>query len=224
MVSKKVIPPAPTLEPVKFLNESQKLAYETIDKNKIVFLLGPAGTSKSHIATAYGVRAVQTGRYDQLVLTRPLVESGEEMGFQAGDFHTKLQPYNAPVLKIMKKLGASIDVEQLPLAFMRGHTLENCVSILDEAQNCSFKLLKLYLSRKGRNSKLIITGDSSQSDIEGRRPEDRSGLERVVAMLEGIPGIAVFSFTAADNVRDPLVKVMMERFEAVEQETMSGVW
>jgi phosphate starvation-inducible protein PhoH and related proteins len=198
---------------IRFMNAAQQACWEMIDASKVCLITGPAGTSKSHLCTSWAVSAVAAKRYGRFILTRPTVEAGEGLGYLPGDLLLKLEPYNAPIFAIMKKLGCSFPVEQLPLAFLRGHTFENCVAFLDEAQNCNVDSLKLYLTRMGRNSKLLIAGDSAQSDIEYRRDGQRSGLEYIISRLEGLPGVGVFRFGADDCVRDPMVKAMLARIE-----------
>jgi len=205
--------PEEAYRPMRFMNAAQAACWEMIDTHKVCLVTGPAGTSKSHVCTAYAVAAVAAKRYGRFILTRPTVEAGENLGYMPGDLLEKLQPYNAPIFAIMKKLGCSFPIEQLPLAFLRGHTFENSISLLDESQNCSVDSLKLYLTRMGRNSKLLIAGDSAQSDIEYRRDGQRSGLEYIISKLEGLPQVGVFRFTPDDCVRDPLVKAMLARLE-----------
>jgi len=188
-------------------NKSQEIAWQTIKDNHIVFLLGPAGTSKTHLATAYAISAKKYNQFDQIVVTRPLVEAHEHLGWLPGEVEQKVAPYMEPIFACNNKISKNkVEIITKPIAYMRGVTFENSIHILDEAQNCTRKQLQLYLTRFGRRAKIIICGDTDQADIPN------SGLESVVRDLHGLQKIGIHRFTNADIVRHPLVGLMLERF------------
>jgi phosphate starvation-inducible protein PhoH and related proteins len=197
---------------IKFLNESQEAAWNSIEGNTVTFLLGPAGCAKTYIATAYAAVNCKAERYDRMVVTRPIVEAGENLGFLPGSIQEKIDPYMKPVTDTLKKIGIIVPkMECIPLAYLRGVTFDNAICLLDEAQNCTLKQLKLYLSRIGRNSKIIVSGDTKQSDI------GRSELDNVAASLEGMAGVSVYRFGDKDIVRNKLIGEMMKRIETMEE-------
>ena len=186
--------------------QAQSRCWDVISNHSVVFILGPAGTAKTYTATSWAMNAVDNGDFSRLVLTRPVVEATESLGYLPGDISQKLQPYMRPVTDTIAKVKVKeTPVEIIPLAFMRGLTLDYCVGILDEAQNCSETQLKLYLTRLGENAKMIICGDTDQSDVRD------SGLWQVSQKLLGLDDVAVFEFTSADIVRHPLVGKMLSR-------------
>lgn len=188
------------------LNKAQQLAYDTISENEITFLVGPAGTAKTHTATAWALEAIKAGKYEKAIFTRPIVEACESLGWLPGTIDEKIAPYMAPLNTCADKVGrADIKIESAPIAYLRGVTFENSVAILDEAQNCTRSQLKLYLTRFGKGSKMIICGDSSQSDIK------ISGLDLMVKDLINLEGIGVYTFLASDTVRHPLVERIINR-------------
>jgi phosphate starvation-inducible PhoH-like protein len=188
-------------------NEAQSRLWDVIGQNTVTICLGPAGSAKTYVATSWAVNAVEEGHYHRIVMTRPVVEATESLGFLPGDIASKVQPYMRPMTDTVAKIKAKEPViDTIPLAFMRGITLENCVGLLDEAQNCNVAQLKLYLTRLGDNAKLIISGDTDQVDVND------SGLLQVAERLRGLNGVAVFEFTKADIVRHPLVGAMLDRF------------
>lgn len=197
---------SPNNEPqFKPLNEAQARLWQVMKDNTIVFVLGPAGTAKTHCSVAWSTNAVEKGAYDRIVMTRPIIEATESLGFLPGGVVSKVQPYMRPMMDVMTKVKPKTPmIDTIPLAYMRGITLENCIGLLDEAQNCNEKQLKLYLTRLGHNAKMIISGDTDQVDVND------SGLLTVANKLKGIPGVAVFEFTLADSVRHPLVRVILE--------------
>jgi phosphate starvation-inducible PhoH-like protein len=193
-------------------NQAQQKAWDTIKNNLITFLVGPVGTAKTHIATAYAIQASKLKQYEKIVLTRPLVEAHEHLGWLPGEIKDKVAPFMEPIDNCATKIGKGhIEIITKPLAYMRGVTFEDSIHILDEAQNCTYKQLKLYLSRFGNGSKIIICGDTTQADI----PD--SGLQSILENLKGLTGIGVFTFTLKDIVRHKLVSAMMERFDAADK-------
>lgn len=187
-------------------NEAQARLWDYIGENTVTFILGPAGTAKTYCATSWAVSAVEKDLYDRIVMTRPVVEATESLGYLPGDIASKVQPYMRPMTDTIAKVKSKEPIiDTIPLAFMRGITLENCVGLLDEAQNCNEKQLKLYLTRLGENAKMIISGDTDQVDVND------SGLWAVANKLRGLDGVGVFEFTHADIVRHHLVGAMLER-------------
>jgi len=200
--------------PIKFLNASQEVAWKTIDDNTVTFLLGPAGSAKTYLATAYAALQCKSGRFDKMVVTRPIVEAGESLGFLPGSVSEKIDPYMRPISDTLKKLSIVVPkIEFTPLAYLRGVTFDNSVCVGDEFQNCSVKQLKLYMGRLGRGTKMIICGDVKQSDI------GRSSLDSVAGCLEGMPGVGVHRFGPEDIVRNRLIAEIMQRVETMEEKT-----
>jgi phosphate starvation-inducible protein PhoH and related proteins len=211
-------------KPIKAKTRNQKRLVEACDTNDIVFAVGPAGTGKTYTAVAIAVRALKNKMVKKIVLTRPAVEAGENLGFLPGDLKEKVDPYLRPLYDAlddmlpMDKLQFFMDnriIEIAPLAFMRGRTLDNAYIILDEAQNASPLQLKMFLTRLGPSAKCIITGDLSQIDLPGHQ---RSGLRQAMDILEGTEGIAIMNLTTEDVVRHRLVKEIIKAYEQVEAE------
>ncbi len=192
--------------------KNQALAIEVIQKYDLTFLYGPAGSSKSHTAVAGALKEffVDRRRVQKIIITRPIVESGEKLGALPGDIKDKVHPHMRPLYdcaaKMINNSTKFMDefFEISPLAYMRGYTFENCVAILDEAQNCTVEQLLLFMTRLGVNGKMIIAGDISQADI-GRR----SGLAPWIKSLYGKRNIGFVEFTEDDIVRHPLVKTII---------------
>ena len=195
---------------------------EAIDRNDVVFAIGPAGTGKTYLAVAVAVAALKSKRVSRIVFTRPAVEAGESLGFLPGDIRAKVDPYLRPIYdalydmmqpdKIRKLLEIGI-IEIAPLAFMRGRTLNEAFVVLDEAQNTSSAQMKMFLTRIGDNSKAVITGDITQIDL----PEPKtSGLVQVRRILKGIPGIEFVELTKNDVIRHPIVQRILAAYERVE--------
>ena len=198
---------------------NQKRMVEACDANDMVFAIGPAGSGKTYTAVALAVRALKEKQVKRIILTRPAVEAGENLGFLPGDLKEKLDPYMQPLYDALmdmipyEKLADYIDkntIEIAPLAFMRGRTLDKAFVILDEAQNATVAQMKMFLTRMGRDAKFIITGDATQVDLPRNQP---SGLLRSVDLVRNIEGISVIELTGADVVRHKLVKRIIEAFE-----------
>ena len=199
-------------------NRKQAALIDSIYANDITFGLGPAGTGKTYIAVALALKMLLSHTVRKLILTRPVVEAGESLGFLPGDLVQKINPYLRPLFDIMETLlpadvlrgmEESNTIEVAPLAYMRGRTLHNAVVILDEAQNTTKEQMKMFLTRMGEGSKLIITGDPSQSDIRGR---SESGLVHAVSLIRTIDGIGTVEFSA-DEVVHSLVQKIINAYE-----------
>jgi phosphate starvation-inducible PhoH-like protein len=192
---------------------------EALNKSDIIFALGPAGTGKTYLAVAQAVQQLITGTVERLILSRPAVEAGERLGFLPGDMKEKVDPYLRPLYdalydmlpneQVERRL-ASGEIEIAPIAFMRGRTLADAFVILDEAQNTTPAQMKMFLTRFGQNSRMVVCGDPRQIDL----PDiGKSGLADAVAKLEGIDGIATVRFGAADVVRHPVVGRIVQAYE-----------
>ncbi|SMQ59230.1 phosphate starvation-inducible protein PhoH [Altererythrobacter xiamenensis] len=189
-------------------------------RDELIFALGPAGTGKTYLAVAQAVAQLITGSVQRLILSRPAVEAGEKLGFLPGDMKEKVDPYLRPIYDALydcmppeqvERRIASGEIEIAPIAFMRGRTLADAFVILDEAQNTTREQMKMFLTRFGQNSRMVICGDPRQVDIPGG--DSVSGLADAVGRLEGVEGIAVTRFTAADVVRHPIVGRIVEAYE-----------
>ena len=193
---------------------------EALVKNDIIFALGPAGTGKTYLAVAQAVAQLITGSVDRLILSRPAVEAGERLGFLPGDMKEKVDPYLRPLYDALydclpaeqvERRIASGEIEIAPIAFMRGRTLADSFIILDEAQNTTPAQMKMFLTRFGQNSRMVVCGDPNQVDIPGG--SEFSGLADAVGRLEGIERIATIRFTSKDVVRHPIVGKIVEAYE-----------
>ena len=203
--------------------EGQKRYIEAIKTYDITFAIGPAGTGKTYLAMAMAVNYLAQGKVSRIILTRPAIEAGESLGFLPGDMHDKLSPYLRPLYDaiydmmdaeaIENNLETGI-IEIAPLAYMRGRTLNNAFIILDEAQNCTSEQLKMFLTRLGFNSKTVITGDITQSDLPGGEPK---GLAEAVKILKPITGIKFVNLTNRDVLRHPLIQKIVEAYESFYQ-------
>ena len=200
--------------------KGQKDYYNIVKKNDVTFSIGPAGTGKTFMAVAFAVSALTSKEVDRIVLCRPAVEAGENLGFLPGDLKEKVDPYLAPFYDSLgemisiskyKPLIADKVIEIIPLAFMRGRTLNNAFMILDEAQNATKTQMKMFLTRLGNNSKAIITGDTTQIDLPNNV---KSGLVEVVDLLKNIDGIGFAHLTSKDVVRHKLVREIIDAYEA----------
>ena len=190
--------------------------------NDLVFAIGPAGTGKTYLAVAFAASLIERGQVDRVILSRPAVEAGERLGFLPGDMREKVDPYLRPLYDALYDMMPSERVEKglqngvfeiAPLAFMRGRTLSHSVVILDEAQNCTPMQMKMFLTRLGDGSKMIITGDPSQVDLP---PGQKSGLSEATRLLSKVEGIAQIAFGEADVVRNPLVQRIVKAYEVAE--------
>ena len=199
-------------------SDGQKQFYEAVQKDDMVFAIGPAGTGKTFLAVAFAVAAYKNRRVKRIILSRPAVEAGERLGFLPGDLKEKIDPYLAPLYDALNELMPAVNlksllskrtVEVIPLAYMRGRTLDNAFVILDEAQNCSAMQMKMFLTRLGPNSRAIITGDKTQMDIPDKND---SGLLQAEQILKKIDGIGFVYLDQSDVVRHRLVKDIIKAY------------
>lgn len=190
----------------------------------LVFALGPAGSGKTYLAAAEALRLLLCHKVSSIVITRPVVEAGESLGYLPGDLQEKINPYIKPLYDAMnsilpretiKKLNDNNLIETAPLAYMRGRTLKNCAVILDEAQNTTPEQMKMFLTRMGENSKVFITGDPTQVDLP---PRIQSGLVHSTKILNNIKGISIVELTSTDVVRNPLVKQIIQAYDNEERQ------
>ncbi|STZ61509.1 phoH-like protein PhoH1 [Mycolicibacterium tokaiense] len=209
-----------TIRP-KTLN--QKRYVDAIDNNTVVFGIGPAGTGKTYLAMAKAVNALKTKQVNRIILTRPAVEAGERLGFLPGTLSEKIDPYLRPLYdalhdmmdqEAIPKLMAAGVIEVAPLAYMRGRTLNDAFIILDEAQNTTAEQMKMFLTRLGFGSKIVVTGDTTQVDLPGGA---RSGLRTAVETLDGIDDIHIAELTSADVVRHRLVAEIVDAYARAEE-------
>ncbi len=218
-------------KPVKPKTLGQKAYVDAIRNNMIVFGLGPAGTGKTYLAMAMAITAFKNDEVGRIILTRPAIEAGEKLGFLPGDLQSKVDPYLRPLYDALYQIMGAESytknmenglIEVAPLAYMRGRTLDNAYIILDEAQNTTPAQMKMFLTRIGFGSKVVVTGDSSQKDL----PTDmKSGLDVATRVLSGIEDIAFCNLTSKDVVRHPLVQRIVkayEVYEAKEEKNMAG--
>jgi phosphate starvation-inducible PhoH-like protein len=206
-------------KPIKPKTLGQKQYVEAIQKNTITLGIGPAGTGKTYLAVAAAVAAFRNKDVNRIILTRPAVEAGERLGFLPGDLQSKVDPYLRPLYDaLFDMLGAETynkylekgNIEVAPLAYMRGRTLDDSFIILDEAQNTSREQMKMFLTRMGFGSKMVITGDVTQIDLPSDKP---SGLKEAMRVLEGVEDIQICRLTAGDVVRHVLVQRIIEAYE-----------
>lgn len=211
-------------KPVKPKTLGQKKYIETIRNNTITFGIGPAGTGKTYLAVAMAVTAFRAKEINRIVLTRPAVEAGEKLGFLPGDLQSKVDPYLRPLYDaLFDMLGAENfqkhqergDIEVAPLAYMRGRTLDDSFIILDEAQNTTAEQMKMFLTRLGFNSKMVVTGDITQIDLPDGK---RSGLKEAVKILKNVEDIGIVRFSEKDVVRHRLVQDIIKAYEKQDEE------
>jgi phosphate starvation-inducible PhoH-like protein len=208
------------VRPFDARTEHQRRYLESIEKNTLTFGLGVAGTGKTFLAVGAALRAMQRGEYRRLIVSRPVVEAGEKLGFLPGDLAAKLNPYVRPVYDALAELIDFDDVQRLeeagvielaPLAYMRGRTLSNAFVILDEAQNTTVPQMRMFLTRLGENSRMVVTGDPSQVDLDLHQ---RSGLADAMQRLQGFASVGVVEFGREDICRHPLVDQIVKAYEA----------
>lgn len=204
---------------VKARTRNQRRMVESIDKHDMLFAIGPAGTGKTYTAVALAVRALKNKEVRRIILTRPAVEAGENLGFLPGDLKEKLDPYLRPLYDALRdmippeRLASHMEtgvIEIAPLAFMRGRTLDNAFVILDEAQNATNSQLKMFLTRMGRTAKFIITGDVTQIDLPKSQP---SGLIKGIDILRNVEGIDFIFLDESDVIRHPIVKNIIDAYD-----------
>ena len=197
---------------------NQRKMVSLLNKNDILFAIGPAGTGKTYTAVALAVKALKNKEVKRIILTRPAVEAGENLGFLPGDMKEKLDPYMQPLYDALNdmiptdKLNQYLEnrvVQIAPLAFMRGRTLDNAFVILDEAQNTTESQMKMFLTRMGANAKFIITGDTTQIDLPSKQP---SGLLQAIHLLKKVEGISIIELDTTDVIRHKLVKAIIEQY------------
>jgi len=205
---------------IKAKTENQRRMMRDVSKNDMLFAIGPAGTGKTYTAVALAVKALKNREVKRIILTRPAVEAGENLGFLPGDLKEKLDPYMQPLYDALndmipsEKLNQFIEsrtIQIAPLAFMRGRTLDNAFVILDEAQNTTESQMKMFLTRMGANAKFIITGDATQVDLPSKQP---SGLLQAIRLLKKVEGISIIELDNTDVIRHKLVRAIIEKYEA----------
>jgi phosphate starvation-inducible PhoH-like protein len=205
----------PVLLPI---NEAQKEAEKLFGKKDVLFLLGPAGTGKTHEAVKLALTALLGGKCHRMILSRPMVECGEKLGFLPGDIDAKLAPWVAPISDVLRRITTTNpaeimkQMEIIPLAVMRGRTFDDCVAILDEAQNCTWEQLKLFLTRIGKGGRLIICGDPEQSDLK-----TRNVLKPFAESLEMLDCVGYVKFDESMIVRHPSLPSIMDALRKAEQ-------
>lgn len=209
--------------PIKGRSENQQKLIDAFEQNDMIFAVGPAGTGKTYLSIALAVKAMKEKNAKKIILSRPAVEAGEKLGFLPGDMKEKIDPYLQPLYDALEdmipaaKLQDMMDkhiIQIAPLAFMRGRTLSDAVVILDEAQNTTPAQIRMFLTRMGWNTKMIITGDMTQIDLPH---EQKSGLKEALELLGGIEGIAVVGFNKKDIVRHKLVTRIVNAYEAYDK-------
>ena len=210
-------------KPIKPKTLGQKKYVDAIGQNTVTLGVGPAGTGKTYLAVAMAVRAFRAKEVNRIILTRPAVEAGEKLGFLPGDLQSKVDPYLRPLYDaLFDMLGSETyqrylergDIEIAPLAYMRGRTLDDSFIILDEAQNTTPEQMKMFLTRLGFNSRMVVTGDVSQIDLPDGK---QSGLKQVVKVLKGVEDVAICSFSEKDVVRHQLVQRIIAAYEKFEK-------
>ena len=212
-------------KPIKCKTFGQKVYIDEIKKNTVVFGVGPAGTGKTYLAVAMAVSALKNKEVEKIILTRPAVEAGERLGYLPGGLQSKVDPYLRPLYDALQEmLGLESYlrllergvIEIAPLAYMRGRTLNNSYVILDEAQNTTKEQMKMFLTRMGEGSRMIITGDVTQIDLPA---EKKSGLKHAVSILKNVEGIGIVNLSYKDVVRHPLVMKIIKAYTKDEEKT-----
>ncbi|WP_298640876.1 PhoH family protein [uncultured Prevotella sp.] len=211
-------------KPIKSRSENQQRLVDAYSKDDMVFAVGPAGTGKTYLSIALAVKALKDKEIKKIILSRPAVEAGEKLGFLPGDMKDKIDPYLQPLYDALEDMIPAVKLQELmekhviqiaPLAFMRGRTLSDAVVILDEAQNTTSAQLRMFLTRMGWNTKMIITGDMTQVDLPRGT---QSGLREALRILGGIEGISVVNLTQTDIVRHKLVTKIVKAYETSDKE------
>ena len=211
-------------KPIKSRSENQQRLIDAYEKNDMVFAVGPAGTGKTYLSIALAVKALKEKTAKKIILSRPAVEAGEKLGFLPGDMKDKIDPYLQPLYDALEDLIPAVKLQDMmekhiiqiaPLAFMRGRTLSDAVVILDEAQNTTSQQIRMFLTRMGMNTKMVITGDLTQIDLPR---EQRSGLKEALKILDGVEGIGVVHLAQKDIVRHKLVTRIVNAYDAYDKE------
>ena len=211
--------------PIKPRTENQKKLVEAFDNNDMIFAVGPAGTGKTYLSIALAVKALKEKTIKKIVLSRPAVEAGEKLGFLPGDMKDKIDPYLQPLYDALEDMLPQAKLQEMmekhviqiaPLAFMRGRTLSDAIVILDEAQNTTCAQIRMFLTRMGWNTKMIITGDMTQIDLPR---EQKSGLKEALNILSGIEGIEIVELNRKDIVRHKLVTRIVNAYKKYDKET-----
>ena len=210
--------------PIKSRSENQQQLIDAYEKNAMVFAVGPAGTGKTYLSIALAVKALKEKAIKKIILSRPAVEAGEKLGFLPGDMKDKIDPYLQPLYDALEDMIPAVKLQDMmekhiiqiaPLAFMRGRTLSDAVVILDEAQNTTSQQIRMFLTRMGMNTKMIITGDLTQIDLPR---EQRSGLKEALKILDGVEGIGVVKLGQKDIVRHKLVTRIVNAYDKYDKE------
>lgn len=210
--------------PIKSRSENQQQLIDAYEKNDMVFAVGPAGTGKTYLSIALAVKALKEKAIKKIILSRPAVEAGEKLGFLPGDMKDKIDPYLQPLYDALEDMIPAVKLQDMmekhiiqiaPLAFMRGRTLSDAVVILDEAQNTTSQQIRMFLTRMGMNTKMIITGDLTQIDLPR---EQRSGLKEALKILDGVEGIGVVKLGQKDIVRHKLVNRIVNAYDKYDKE------
>jgi phosphate starvation-inducible PhoH-like protein len=214
--------------PIKPRSENQQKLVDGFDKDDMLFAVGPAGTGKTYLSIALAVRALKEKQAKKLILSRPAVEAGEKLGFLPGDMKDKIDPYLQPLYDALEDMIPAVKLQDMmekrviqiaPLAFMRGRTLSDAVVILDEAQNTTPAQIRMFLTRMGWNTKMIITGDMTQVDLPR---EHQSGLREAIRILKGVEGISFVELNKKDIVRHKLVTRIVNAYEAFDRQQKSA--
>lgn len=210
-------------KPIKSRSANQQQLVEAFEKSDMIFAVGPAGTGKTYLSIALAVRALKEKNVKKIILSRPVVEAGEKLGFLPGDMKDKIDPYLQPLYDALEDMIPAVKLQEMmekhviqiaPLAFMRGRTLNDAVVILDEAQNTTSAQLRMFLTRMGWNAKMIITGDMTQVDLPRGT---QSGLREALGILGGVEGISVVNLTQTDIVRHKLVTKIVKAYEKFDK-------
>lgn len=211
-------------KPIKSRSANQQKLIDAYEKNDMVFAVGPAGTGKTYLSIALAVKALKEKTAKKIILSRPAVEAGEKLGFLPGDMKDKIDPYLQPLYDALEDMIPAVKLQDMmekhiiqiaPLAFMRGRTLSDAVVILDEAQNTTSQQIRMFLTRMGMNTKMVITGDLTQIDLPR---EQRSGLKEALKILEGVEGIGVVNLGQKDIVRHKLVTRIVNAYDKYDKE------